>query len=538
MPKRTPRKRVAKKWIRGQVDRVAISQGCYFDAEAGQRVCDFIERFCRQNLGPKSGQRIELMEWQRDWLMRLFGWKRKDGTRRYRRAYLEVAKKNGKSTLVSALLLYLLLADAEGGPRIFINACDREQALMVYDEAAGMVEMSPALAARVTIGRSKHVIRSPRNNGTIRANSADAPTKDGANASAWIFDEIHRQPDRALYDVFRYAGDARDQPLEITITTAGEDTTGIWYELRELSNQINAGAFDDISHLGVVYAADQGDDIDDPKTWAKANPSLGKILSYERFKDALEDAKRTPGQFANFLRLKLGIVTSDVAKFLDLEDWKACGGPLRDLAGRTGYGGLDLSSILDLTAWVMLFPDPDGTFDVLFRCWTPAEGVAKRERADKATYKHWIETGELEATPGRAIDYATVQRAVVEDCQRYKIKSVFCDPWNAEKPAQDLAAQKIPIQFLRQGQSLNSPTKELQRVVVSNLLRHGGHKVATWCASNAVTVTDVHQNIMLSKKRSREKIDLLAALVNAFAAYTADAITPAPVYEKRGIRRL
>ena len=471
--------------------------------------------------------------------MRLFGWKRRDGTRRFRRAYLEVAKKNGKSTLVSAILLFLLLGDGEGGPKVFINACNRDQATIVYNEAALMVESSPALAARLTIGRSKHIIVCRANNGSIRANSADAPSKDGANASAWIFDELHRLgSDRAMYDVFRYAGDARDQPLEIDITTAGEDLTGVWYELREHSEKVNAGVVPDISHLGVVYAADENDDIDDPMTWAKANPSLGSILSVEKFKESLEEAKQSPEKLANFLRLKLGIVTTSQSKFLDLRDWRACSNPLRDLTGRIGYGGFDLSSVRDLTAWVMLFPDDDGTFDVLFRCWLPEENLTRQERTDRVSYRQWAKSGDLLVTPGASIDYATVEKQILADTSAYRIKSIFADPWNAEKFCQDLIVKGLKVSYIRQGWSLNSPTKELQRTVIDHRMRHAGHRVAAWAASNAIASTDANENISLNKKKSRERIDPMAALVNAFAAYLADAVKPRSVYESRGVRRL
>lgn len=533
------RRAVPKNWIRNASDQLAIQEGCWFDEAAGKRVCEFVERFCRQSQGRWAGKPIALMDWQRDWIMRLFGWKRADGLRRFRRTYLEIAKKNGKSTLVSALLLYLLVADNEGGPKVFINACNRDQATIVYGEAALMVEASPALAARLNVGRSKHTITCPSNNGSLRANSAEAPSKDGANASAWIFDELHRLgDDRSMYDIFRYAGDARDQPLEINITTAGEDMTGVWYELREYSEKINEGVLPDTTHLGVVYAAAEGDDIDDPKTWEKANPSLGTILSLDDFKRALAEAKQTPEKLANFLRLKLGIVTTTVAKFLDLADWRACSEPIRDLDGRVGYGGFDLFAIRDLTAWCMLFPDADGSFDVVFRCFLPEDNLARRERSDRTSYRQWAKSGDLLLTPGASIDYATVEKRIVEDCRTHNVKSIFADPWNAERSCQDLISKGLKVEYLRQGWSLNAPTKELQRTVIDRRMRHGGNRVATWAASNAVSVMDVHENVMLSKKKSRERIDPLAALVNAFAAYLADATKARNVYESRGVRRL
>lgn len=526
-------KRTLKKWIRNESDRYAISQGCYFDEAAGERVCKFVETFCRQSQGRQwNGKLIVLMPWQRDWLMRLFGWKRKNGTRRYRRAYLEIPKKNGKSTLISAVVLYLLVADHEGGPKVFINACDREQAKIVYNEAVLMVEASPALSARLSVNRSNHTISFRANNGSLRANSADAPSKDGANASAWVFDEIHRQPSRVMYDIFRYAGDARDQPLEIDITTAGDDMTGVWYDLREYSEKVNSGTEPDISHFGTVYAATEDDDITDPKVWARVNPSLGTILKLEDFAAAFAEAKQTPEKFANFKRLKLGLVTTSESKAFNLADWKACSGPLRDLKGRPGYGGYDLSSINDLTAWVMVFPDEeDDTLDVLFRCWMPGENVAARERGHRVKYREWERLGDIKFSNSFSVDYAAVEKQIIADCQEYDIQLILADPWNADRVTNNLIDEGIKVEYLQQRWSLNAPTKELQRLILEKKLRHGGHRVATWCASNAVASTDANNNVMLNKKKSREKIDLMSALVNAIAACMSAPRTPRSIYE-------
>jgi len=526
------KKRVPARWIRNASDRLAVSEGCWFDEDAGVRVCSFVERFCCQSQGRWSGKPIVLMDWQRDWLMRTFGWKRADGTRRFRRVYLEVPKKNGKSTLVSALVLYLVLADREGGPKVFINACDREQAKIVYNEAALMVENSPSLSAKLTVGRSKHTISSLSNNGVIRANSADAPSKDGANASAWVFDELHRQPNRIMYDMFRYSGDARDQPLEITITTAGEDMTGVWYELREYSEKVDSGEIPDWTHFGLVYAAKEDDNIDDPEVWKKANPSIGTILSIDDFRRQLAEAKERPEKLANFLRLKLGIITTSDAKFLDPFDWKACDLPLRNLSGRHGYGGFDLSSVRDLTAWSMIFPDSDGTFDVIFRVFMPEENVIRNERVDKVPYRQWIRTGDLITTPGSSIDHDFIRQQIQRDCEELDIRVVFADPWNAEMLSQTLISEGINLKYIRQGWSLNSPTKELQRTIIDRRLRHAGHRVATWTAGNAIAKTDSNANIMLCKKKSRHRIDPMAALVNAFGAYLSDPLVRPSIYEQ------
>lgn len=526
---------VARKWIRGPVDHAAIAAGCWFDPVHANRCVRFVETFCRQSKGRWGGQPLKLMPWQRDFLSRLFGWRRPDGTRRYRRAYLEVAKKNGKSTLVSALVLYLLLADKEPAPEVYLNAVDREQAGIVFDEATRMVEASPELSKRLEVVPSKGRIIDHASFGKIQKNSADVASKDGVNASAWVFDEIHRFANREMYDVFRYAGASRTQPLEIAITTAGEDESGIWHELRDYSEKVNAGTVPDWSHLGVIYRADEEDDIDDLATWRKANPSLGTTLKEDDFARDLTEAKESPAKLANFRRLRLNLVTRSEPKFLDPARWLACSAPPADLDGRECYGGLDLSSTNDLTAYVLVFPDGEGGYDVLARFWAPEENAAARQRKDRVPYLEWARQGFLTLTPGDVVDYSFAEGAIRDDLARYDVRKVLSDFYNATQFCQGLQADGVPIEFIRQGfLSLSAPTKELERLVLSRRLRHGNHPILTWCAGNAIAETDAAGNIKLSKRKSREKIDGMAALVNAIAAAAGTQDDQPSVYQTRG----
>ena len=262
-PARDPR------WIRNPSDELAIAQGCWFDESAGLFVIDFIQEFCRQSQGRWAGQPLILLEWQRDFLMRLFGWRAPDGLRRFRRAYLEIAKKNGKSTMISAVCLLLLLIDGEGSPQVFLNACDKEQASIVFDEAKHMVEKSPELLRRLDIVDSRKTIVHAAGDGKIVANSSEVNKQDGFNPSGIVFDELHRQPNYRLWEVFKYASVAREQPLTISMTTAGEAEEGVWFDQRVYSEKVNAGVIPDTTHLGVIYRALPTDDLDDPATWAR-----------------------------------------------------------------------------------------------------------------------------------------------------------------------------------------------------------------------------------------------------------------------------
>jgi phage terminase large subunit-like protein len=519
-------------WLRGPADALAVAEGCTFDAAAGRFACDFIETFCRQSKGRWAGRPLELLDWQRDFLMRLFGWKRADGLRRYRRAYLEVAKKNGKSTLVSGLTLFLLLADGEGAPEIYLNACDRKQAEIIFDEAARMVRASPALASRLDVVRTTSRIVWPEGNGVIRANSADAPNKDGLNPSATIFDELHRQPDRELWDVFEYAGAAREQPLTISITTAGEDESGVWFEQREYSEKVNAGIIPDATHLGVIYRAEESDDLDDPATWRKANPSLGETISEGDFRREWGEAKQIPAKQANFRRLRLNIVTRSAAALIPSGAWDECpvgAFDLDGLDGRPWYAGLDLSSIEDITAFVAIAGDAEDGLDAWCRFYLPEGNIVDLERRHRVPYRAWAERGFITLTPGEVVDYGFVRADIKAMAAEGELRRLMVDRYNATQLATQLAEEDgLPVEYLQQGYlSLSPPTKELIRLILARKLRHGGHPVLRWMASNAIVDTDPAGNIKLSKKKSRNKVDGMAALVNALAGWLADAGRPA-----------
>lgn len=530
------------KWIRNDSDRAAIERGFYFDEERGKDVCDFIEAFCRQSKGRWQGQPLTLLDWQRDFLMRLFGWLDKDGRRRFKSFYLEVAKKNGKSTLVATIALYLLLVDAlvsgipDGAPEVYLNAVDREQASIVFDECARMVKASPELDSRVEIIASKGRIVDPIGYGKIQKNSADAPSKDGVNASGCLFDELHRFKSRELWDVFKYAGASREQPIRGVITTAGEEEEGPWFEQRQRSEQIHDGTIVDISHLGVVYRADTKDDVDDPATWRKANPSLGVTITEAQFKADLEEAKRTPTEWANFLRLRLNIVARGDTQFLTAEQWAACGGPHLCSPGEPAYGGLDLSQTQDLTAFAMVVGDPQDGFDVHVRFWLPEDNIVDLEQRHQVPYRTWAEAGFIELTPGNVIDYAFIRAEIVALANQWSLRKILADPYNATKLGVELKEQDgLPIEFLRQGYlSLSAPTKELLRLTLGEKLSHNNHPILRWHAANCVVEQDAAGNIKLSKRKSKKKIDGMAALVNAIAAATSDDDAGPSNYEQPG----
>lgn len=524
--------KVAKKWIRGPADVLAVRLGYWFDLEAANHAVEFIETFCCPSEGVGAGKPLVLLDWQKDFVMRLFGWKRPDGLRRYRKAYVEIPKKNGKSMLLSAIILLLLMADGEPSPKIYLNAVDREQAAIIFDESRKMVEASPELAKRLEIINSKSDKRIifPANNGVVIANSSVVGSKDGLNAHAVVFDEIHQQPDRRLLDVFEYASIAREQPVWIGITTAGEDDTGPWHELRVYAERNNRGDVDppDLEFLGVVYRADPDDDIDSPATWRKANPSLGHVLKEEEFANALRAAKETPEKWPNFIRLRLNIIAHDEGALISSEAWAKCG-PADGVAKRADLSlfkgvpcnaGGDLSTRIDITALVAVWGDLVKGFDVACWCYLPEDNVAELSRRDRVNYRAWADAGWLTLTPGCTIDYGFLRAEINRLKDGHDLRVIAMDPKEANHLNQLLSSEDgIDVRELRQGfLSLSDPTKELQRLAHAGLLRHDGNPILKWCLLNAVAEKDAAGLIKLSKRKSRQKIDAAAALVNAIAA--------------------
>jgi phage terminase large subunit-like protein len=472
----------------------------------------------------------------------LFGWRRADGKRRFRRAFLLAAKKSGKSPLMSALGLYLLLADGEKAPEIYICACDRDQAGIIYTESERMVRYSPVLQRKVEVIPSRKTILA--GHGRLVANSSDSPKLDGLNASAILWDELHRQPDRMLWDVMEYAVAAREQPLSIGITTAGDDETGIWHEQLEYSLKVESGVIEDVTHLGIVYRAREEDDIDAVATWEKANPSLGVTFSLEDFRRDLNEAKTQPARLQNFKRLRLNIVCRAQARFLEMSDWDACGDPhlwQPPSDDRPCYMGLDLSTRDDLTALVVIAGDFASGFDTACRFWLPRENISRLEHQHGQPYRTWADEGLITLLPGNAIDYEFIEQSIVELSERIRLYKLFCDPYNAKKLSETLLNKHgLPVVYIRQGYlSLSDPTKTLLELIMGRKLRHCGHPVLRWHASNCIARQDAAGNIKLDKDLSKRKIDGMAALVNAIAAaINSDESDGPSVYETRGVLTL
>jgi phage terminase large subunit-like protein len=511
-------------------DAAALELGYSFDPVAADHVCDFIEAFCCHSTGRFAGQPFLLEPWQRDFLRSLYGWKRPDGTRRFREAYLEVPKKNGKSTLLAAMALYGLFE--EPGAEVYPGAVDRAQAGIIFNECAKMVRASPALSKHLEIVESKKRIVFAARNAFLSAMSADVPNKDGLNSSLTILDELHRFASPALYDVMKYAGAARAEPILAIITTAGHDRKSICYELHERALAAIAGTAEggDIEFLAVVYAAGEGDDHDDPATWAKANPSMGQVLKEDDFAKAHKEAKLLPRLWAAFLRLRLNVWTEQVTRWIPLDRWDALAEDAStwDLGKAKCYAALDLSSTTDLTSLSLFFPGKAGEkARTLTYFFIPKETAEARARADKVPYLEWIRKGHMIPTEGDATDHDAIRLRLGELAGRHKIVQVGIDPWNAQQLAAQLAQDGFDVVFIRQGfGSLSGPSKAFERLVLAGELAHDGNPCLRWCVANVAVEQDAAGNIKPSKRRSPERIDGVVSTVMATGLASIDKPKP------------
>lgn len=510
----------------------------WFDAAAADRAVTFIQAFLRHTKGQWAHMPFRLAAWQRDEIIRpLFGWRRADGTRRYRTAYIEIPRKNGKSTLCSAIALYMLYADGEPGAEVYSAAADREQAGIVFGQARAMVEESPPLLKKARLFKTAITVPSTRS--TYKVLSADAYTKHGLNASAVIFDELHAQTTRDLYDVLATSMGARRQPLMVAITTAGYDRTSICWEMHELSRRVIADESVAPTHFAYIAAADEGDEWTDPAIWAKANPALGDTVSVEYLREACNQALQQPAYQNTFRRLHLNQWTSQDVRWLDMVQWDACRREMPDLTGRVCYAGLDLASTHDLAALGLCFPPAEDGEPFWFvpYFFTPRQAIVERARRDRVPYDEWARQGALTATAGNVIDFEAIRATLRELAARYRVAEVAFDRWGAVQISQALIEDGfVMVQFGQGFTSMAHPTSELLRMVVGGEIGHDGHPILRWNMDNLVVEQDAAGNVKPSKRKSREKIDGAVACIMALdRALRNRAVS---VYEGREMRML
>lgn len=522
-------------WIRTKSDEAAVDAGCYFDIKAADRVRTFFHRFIRHSKGQWAGKPFELLDWQ--WsnvIAPLFGWKRPDGSRRFRKAGIEIGKKNGKSAMLSAIALYMLVADREPGAEVYTAAADRGQASIIFNESASMIRASPALLSRLKIIDSKKLVTYPEANSIYQALSSDVPTKDGLNIHCLLFDELHTQKTYDLWNALRYGGAARRQPLLLWISTAGYDRTTLCYNQVEYARDIQASRTVDTSFMAYVCEAEESDDWTKEETWKKANPSYGITMNAEDFASDCAEAQKSPLMENAFKRLRLNLWTQQSVKWIGSQDWNKCRRKITEkmLLGKPCRVGIDLATVTDVASAVLLFRTTTG-FAILPYFWIPRDTLKKRERENRTKLDAWIKY--IKVTPGPVIDYDIIRKDINALAKRFAIKDICIDPWNATQIATQLMTDGFKVEFVRCGfPSLNSASKEFEKLVLQGTLQHNGNPVMDWMVGNVTITQDPAGNIKPDKAKSTEKIDGVVACILALAKELTDPSKPS-VYEDRGI---
>jgi phage terminase large subunit-like protein len=518
----------------------ALDEPYYFDQAAADHACNFFSLFLRHSRGRWAGKPFELLDWQRNDIIReVFGWKRTvDDLRRFRTAYIEVPKKNGKSTLLAGIGLYLLVADGESGAEVYGAACDREQASIIYREAAAMVRASPELSRVLEVVDSRKTIAMPAKASFYRVLSADGFRAEGLNIHGLLFDELHAQKDRRLWDALRYGGAAREQPLLVSITTAGYDRNSICYEQHRYAKQVMADESIDPTFFGFVAGASEDDDWTSEPVWRKANPSLGETMKVDDFAADCAEAQLSNTKENAFKRYRLNIWTHQDTRWLKMAAWEGGGAkPPRPLEGRPCWCGLDLATTFDTSAFVAIFPDDDGTVDVVSRFWIPAENATERERRDRVPYLVWARdpASGLTLTDGNVTDYDVIRRDILAFAAKYNIRKIGVDRWNATQLSTQLQGDGIEVVGFSQGfSSMSGPSKTLENMIVGGRLRHAQNPVLSWMANNVSVKSDANGNIrpVKPKSNSPDRIDGIVSLVMAIGVYTeSQKEPPKPVPE-------
>jgi phage terminase large subunit-like protein len=539
-------------------------RGLFFDQPAAERALKLIGTLSHSK-GEWANQRLVLEPWEQFIVWNLFGWKRAKhprwviekngqvedtaGTRRFRTAYIEIARKNGKSTLGAGIMLILAFADevssGEPGAESYTAATRRDQARIVHGEAVRMVRKSPMWKRNISIYKDN--LNRIEMAQKFEPLGADSDTADGLNVHAALLDELHAHKSRDMYDVLETATGARRQPMIIAITTAGTSRQGVCYEKHEYTCRVLDGIVEDDSWFGIIYTLDEKDDWRDESVWVKSNPNLGVSKKWSDMRIKAERARTMNSALNAFLQKELNVWVQGETKWMNMELWRKCGGPLSAielpefLTGRPCYSGLDLSSQSDLTAAVHVFTpltDEEPVY-VVCRFWIPEDNLIERCKNDGVTYDAWMREGYIVATPGNIIDYDFILESFEKDVEQFQVMEIPYDRWNAEYLRQMLEKRGIAIPIFPFGQgfvSMSPPMKELERLVASRKLAHGNNPVLTWMADNLIARSDPAGNIKPDKEKSREKIDGIVALLMGLDRALKNQGEGESIYNTQGIK--
>lgn len=502
----------------------------------------------RHTQGKFAGRPLRPDPWQVAYILApVFGWvhKNEDGdvVRVIRRIYVDIPRKNGKTTTSGGIATHLTCSDGEPGAQVYAVAAGKEQARYCFDPVKLLAEKSPELAPYVKATASRIVHRPSGSYFAVASSVADL--LHGANIHGGIIDELHVHKTADVVEAVESGTGSRRQPLILIITTADDGRPGTIYDRRRTRiEHLAAGALTDPSTYGVIWAAELDADPFSEKTWRQANPGLGISPTLEFMQTQAETARQSPADLASFMRLHLGIRTKLDKRYLDLKAWDSCAWRVEEaeLAGRECFGGLDLASTTDLCALAWDFPDWQGGHDVIWRVWAPEDSLEALNRRTAGAARVWVDRGLLLLTPGNIVDYDFIRAAINRDRERFAVREIAYDPWNATQLVTDLVENGATMVPIRQGfGSLSPPTKELKRLLLEGLdggpakYRHGENQLLRWVLTNFAVAMDAAGNVKPDRASSRDKIDPLAAAVMALDRAMRNSAVAPSVYETQGI---
>lgn len=490
-----------------------------FDTERASAVCEFIELL--PHIKGRYTSLIELRPWQVFILTTVFGWVDSEGYRRFKTVYLELPRKQGKSTISSGVALYMLCDDGEPGAEIVSAATTRDQARIVWGDAKRMVERSPGLRNRFGVTTAAHSVVVGDTASSFKPLSRDqGGNLDGLNIHCAIIDELHGHKTRDIWDVLETATGSRKQPLVWAITTAGSNRAGICYEQRAYALRVLNRLHDDESYCAVIYTIDEDDDWTKESSWIKANPNWGISVNPEDMARKVNKAMQMAAAQNNLLTKHMNVWVNADTAWMDLRKWDNCAVPDLDMAdfeGQPCWIGLDLANKADIAALVLVFERPEGGIAVFGRYYLPEDAV---EDGRNSQYSGWAIEGRLIATPGSVTDFAYIEQDLREFASRFDVRCVAYDPWQASYLAQRLGEDGLPMLELRQTvQNMSEPMKQLEAYVLKNELKHDGCPVLGWMISNVVAHLDAKENIYPRKEFPENKIDAVVALIMAISRY-------------------
>jgi len=503
--------------------------------KAAERAVAFINNLTA--FGDFRGQPFRLRPWQERITRQIFGTLRPDGLRQYQKVFLFLPRKSGKSSFAAVLALYCLIGLPDPGQQILCVAGDREQASQIFRSVVDCVRADPYLSSIVTVVESQKRIVYERKGSFLAALSAEAPTKHGYNPSVVLFDELHIQRNRDLWVALTSGFGARKEPLTIAISTAGDDRTSLCYEEFSYAKKVAEGIVDDPTYLPVLYYAKEDELWDSEATWFRCNPALNDFQNLEFLRNECRLAKELPYRELVFRQLYLNQWVQNSTTFIPDERWMACSRPLdlQQLRDRECYAAVDLSTTTDVSALALLFPMDDG-FYLLPTFWIPGDNARLRERRDHVPYLTWAKQGHVRITPGDVIDYDQIRHDIREFGEQFNIRQIAFDRWNATQLAGQLQGDGFDVVMFGQGfASMNEPTKEFERLILSGKLSHDGSPVMRWMMQNIAVETGDGGAVKLSKKRSMERIDGPVAAVMACGIAVQGKSQGPSVYEDRGI---